>query len=93
MEKRGNGNLSGLSFAFECASARLLGVQVTASNVQFWTIALPVMIAFVAIMGIGGWIGWTMATTPPPKPIEDITSEMEKGSQTKTTEKQPGPTS
>jgi predicted DNA-binding transcriptional regulator len=29
-------------------------------------------------MGIGAWIGWTMATTPPPKPIEEITSEMEK---------------
>jgi predicted DNA-binding transcriptional regulator len=28
-------------------------------------------------MGIGAWIGWTMATTPPPKPIEEITSEME----------------
>jgi hypothetical protein len=36
-----------------------------------------VFIAFVAIMGIGAWIGWTMATTPPPKPIEEITSEME----------------
>jgi predicted DNA-binding transcriptional regulator len=29
-------------------------------------------------MGIGAWIGWTMATTPPPKPIEEITSEIEK---------------
>ncbi|HII85418.1 TPA: hypothetical protein HA273_02335 [Candidatus Bathyarchaeota archaeon] len=26
---------------------------------------------------IGAWIGWTMATTPPPKPIEEITTEME----------------
>jgi predicted DNA-binding transcriptional regulator len=44
---------------------------------QFWIIAVPVFIAFVAIMGIGAWIGWTMATTPPPKPIEEITSEIE----------------
>jgi predicted DNA-binding transcriptional regulator len=45
--------------------------------VQFWVIAVPVLIAFVAVMGIGAWIGWTMATTPPPKPIEELTSEME----------------
>ena len=32
---------------------------------------------FVAILAIGAWIGWTMATTPPPKPIEEITTEME----------------
>ena len=48
-----------------------------ASDVQFWVIAVPVLIAFVAIMAIGAWIGWTMATTPPPKPIEEITTEME----------------
>ncbi|MCJ7431447.1 transcriptional regulator [Candidatus Bathyarchaeota archaeon] len=48
-----------------------------AGAVQFWIIAVPVFIAFVAIMGIGAWIGWTMATTPPPKPIEEITTEIE----------------
>jgi predicted DNA-binding transcriptional regulator len=47
------------------------------SQTQFWIIAGPVFIAFVAIMGIGAWIGWTMATTPPPKPIEEITTEIE----------------
>ena len=47
------------------------------ANVQFWVIAIPVFIAFVAIMFIGAWIGWTMATTPPPKPIEEITTEIE----------------
>ncbi len=49
----------------------------TASDVQFWVIAVPVFVAFIAIMFIGAWIGWTMATTPPPKPIEEITTEME----------------
>ena len=47
------------------------------ANVRFWVIAVPVFIAFVAIMFIGAWIGWTMATTPPPKPIEEITTEIE----------------
>jgi len=46
-------------------------------EVQFWVIAVPVFVALVAVMGIGMWIGWTMATTPPPKPIEEITSEIE----------------
>lgn len=48
-----------------------------ANAVRFWVVAVPVFIAFIAVMGIGAWIGWTMATTPPPKPIEEITSEME----------------
>ena len=55
-----------------------LGSGVDTASVRFWIIAVPVLVAFIAILGIGAWIGWTMATTPPPKPIEEITSEMEK---------------
>ncbi len=54
-----------------------IGLSVSVSAVKFWIVALPVFIAFVAIMFIGAWIGWTMATTPPPKPIEEITTEVE----------------
>jgi len=43
---------------------------------RFWIIAIPVFIGFIAIMAIGAWIGWTMATTPPPKPIQDIEQEV-----------------
>ncbi|MEM2999854.1 MAG: hypothetical protein QXV09_02385 [Candidatus Bathyarchaeia archaeon] len=58
---------------------------------QLWVVAIPVFIAFIAILLIGAWIGWTMATTPPPKPIEEITAEMEEKkteepAETKTTE-------
>jgi predicted DNA-binding transcriptional regulator len=56
----------------------ILGIKAASADVQFWTIAIPVFIAFIAIIGIGAWIGWTMATTPPPKPIEEIQSEEEK---------------
>ena len=59
-----------------------VGLTVAESDVKFWIIALPVFIAFVAIMFIGAWIGWTMATTPPPKPIEEITTEVEKTAET-----------
>ena len=53
------------------------GWVTDANTVRFWVVAVPVFIALIAIMGIGMWIGWTMATTPPPKPIEEITSEIE----------------
>ncbi len=52
-----------------------LNLTWRASSVQYWLVAVPVLIAFVAILGIGAWIGWTMATTPPPKPIEEIEAE------------------
>lgn len=55
----------------------LLGPTLVDTEVRFWTIAIPVFITFIAIMGIGAWIGWTMATTPPPKPIEEITNKIE----------------
>jgi len=45
---------------------------------QFWAVAVVVLIAFLAIMFIGAWIGWTMATTPPPRPIEELELEEEK---------------
>jgi formate hydrogenlyase subunit 3/multisubunit Na+/H+ antiporter MnhD subunit len=58
-------------------------------NAQFWTIAIPVFIAFVAILFIGAWIGWTMATTPPPKPIEEITTEIEEKKEESKAETEP----
>jgi hypothetical protein len=52
-----------------------IGLMSSVANVQFWVIAIPVFVAFIAILAIGAWIGYTMATTPPPKPIEEITTE------------------
>ena len=46
--------------------------------IRLWLVAIPVFIAFIAILGIGAWIGWTMATTPPPMPIEEIQTQEEK---------------
>jgi len=43
--------------------------------VRLWLVAIPVLVAFVAMLGIGAWIGWTMATTPSPKPIEETRLE------------------
>jgi len=55
-------------------------------EIQFTLVVIPVFIAFMAVMFIGAWIGWTMATTPPPKPIEEITSEMEEEKEEEKTE-------
>jgi len=48
-----------------------------ATTVRLDAVLILVSIAFIAILMIGAWIGWTMATTPPPKPIEEITTEIE----------------
>ncbi len=52
-----------------------IGLMGSTAHVQFWVIAIPVFVAFTAILAIGAWIGYTMATTPAPKPIEEITTE------------------
>lgn len=45
-----------------------------------WTVLLmqiTLMIAVAGVLGILAWIGYTLATTPPPKPIEEIEKELE----------------
>jgi predicted DNA-binding transcriptional regulator len=49
--------------------------NLDALTVRLDAVLILVSIAFIAILAIGAWIGWTMATTPPPKPIEEITTE------------------
>ena len=61
-------------FGYEQIIKPVIDVGST-SSVQFWLVAIPVLIAFIAVLAIGAWIGWTMATTPPPKPIEDFELE------------------
>jgi len=52
-----------------------LGLAVTATRLD--AVLILVSVAFIAILAIGAWIGFTMATTPPPKPIEEIATEVE----------------
>jgi predicted DNA-binding transcriptional regulator len=65
---------------FPASVSKLLGMTVndtTGSTIRLDAVLVLVSIAFIAILAIGAWIGWTMATTPPPKPIEEITTEVE----------------
>jgi len=65
------------------------GVNPFGWTVPFWLIVIPVFVAFIAVMAIGAWIGWTMATTPPPKPIEEITARPEEKEEEKPAEEAP----
>ena len=54
-----------------------LGMGLNAAEVRLDAVLVLVSVAFIAILGAGAWIGYTMASTPPPKPIEEITTETE----------------
>ena len=41
-------------------------------SIRIWALIIPVLILVLAVLGIAAWIGYTMATTPPPKPLEEI---------------------
>jgi uncharacterized membrane protein YedE/YeeE len=43
-------------------------------------LAAPVILAMLVVLSIAAWIGWTMARTPPPAPIdlEDFENTEEK---------------
>ncbi|MBS7637778.1 transcriptional regulator [Candidatus Bathyarchaeota archaeon] len=45
-----------------------------------WTVLVIQVSAFAAVaalLAIVAWIGYTLATTPPPKPIEELEKELE----------------
>jgi len=46
---------------------------------QWYMVVLKLtgFVAIAAVLGILAWIGYTLATTPPPKPIEEIEKELE----------------
>ena len=41
----------------------------------FFAVAIPMWLAIVLVLFIVAWIGWTMLTTPPPIPLEEIEEE------------------
>ena len=53
----------------------VLGIIVYGLLLYYWPLVVLQITAFVAvavILAILGWIGYTMATTPPPEPITDV---------------------
>ena len=52
----------------------IVGIIVYGLLLYFWPITILEITAFLAVvvlLGILAWIGWTMATTPPPEPIAE----------------------
>ena len=63
--------------------ASVIGIGVYAWLLYAYALIILQITAFIAIaaiLGVLAWIGYTMATTPPPTPIEDIEKEIESSS-------------
>ena len=59
----------------------IIGIVVYAVLLYYipiWTLQVSAFLAVVFAFGILAWIGYTLATTPPPKPIEEVEKEIEK---------------
>jgi len=53
----------------------IIGIIVYGLLIYWWPLQVLEITAFVAVLvllAILAWIGYTMATTPPPEPITDI---------------------
>jgi len=47
------------------------------AGTDIFLLKLTGSVAVIGVFAILGWIGYTLATTPPPKPIEEIEKEIE----------------
>ncbi|MFP3281029.1 MAG: transcriptional regulator, partial [Vulcanisaeta sp.] len=48
-----------------------------ATHYAFLLLQLTGVVAVAVVFGILAWVGYALATTPPPKPIEEIEKEIE----------------
>ncbi len=78
---------------FVWAFAPLLGPAVASwipPEMSEWAYRLPVILAVYMMLLIVAWIGYTMATTPPPIPLESpLEIEREEYDSTKTGKEDP----
>ena len=57
----------------------IMGIVVYGLLIYYWPLLVLEITAFLAVLlllAILAWIGYTMATTPPPEPITDIPEPM-----------------
>ncbi len=52
-------------------------LTVAGTPIDIFMLKLTGAIAVVGVFGILAWIGYTLATTPPPKPLKEIEKEIE----------------
>ncbi|MGC8935717.1 MAG: transcriptional regulator [Thermoproteota archaeon] len=56
--------------------------------IPMWTLQVSAFLAMTFVLGIMAWIGYTLATTPPPKPIEEVEKEIEAETKTESEAKE-----
>ena len=56
----------------------VLWLPPLSSEASVFLLKLTDSIIVIAVLAILAWIGYTLITTPPPKPIEEIEKELEK---------------
>lgn len=69
--------VGGLLLAVSVAVIAVYGWLVFLTEYYLAVLRLTGFIAVAGVFSILGWIGYTLATTPPPKPIEEIEKEIE----------------
>ena len=52
-------------------------IVILGKTLSEWALIVPVIIIVYAFLFIVAWIGWAMASTPPPLPLTKKTSEGE----------------
>jgi predicted DNA-binding transcriptional regulator len=68
--------------------ASIVGLLAYAWLIYVYPLVVLQITAFVAVAGvlvIIAWIGWTMATTPPPAPLEPEVASIQVGPEEKAT--------
>jgi len=57
----------------------IFGIIIYGWLLFFWDprliLQLTIFLMIAGILGVIGWIGYTLATTPPPQPIEELAKE------------------
>ncbi len=56
-------------------------IIILGKTLSEWALIVPVIIIVYAFLFIVAWIGWAMASTPPPLPLTKKTSEEEEETQ------------
>jgi len=67
--------IGGLILTFSMLGIILYGWVVFFTEYAIFALQVTAFIAVAGVLAILAWIGYTLATTPPPKPVEELEKE------------------
>jgi len=67
--------IGGLILTFSMLGTILYGWVVFFTEYAIFALQVTAFIAVAGVLAILAWIGYTLATTPPPKPVEELEKE------------------